>query len=70
MCYVNLVHIRREGADYMHIFKRVYISPMLRKDKKKLLWRLKHYVFMPSIYVITLAGDKDLLEIYHSSLLK
>ncbi len=54
----------------MHIFKRVYISPALSKDKKKLLWRLKHYVFMPSVYVVTLANKQDLLEIYHSSLLK
>ncbi len=54
----------------MHIFKRVYISPAISKDKKKLLWRLRHHVFMPSVYVITLAADKDLLEIYHSSLLK
>ncbi len=54
----------------MHIFKRVYISPAISKDKKKLIWRLKHCVFMPSVYVITLAKEQDLLEIYHSSLLK
>ncbi|MBE5875330.1 MAG: hypothetical protein E7290_00425 [Lachnospiraceae bacterium] len=54
----------------MHIFKRVYISPALSKEKKKLLWRLKHHVFMPSVYVVTLAAQQDLLEIYHSSLLK
>lgn len=54
----------------MHISKRVYISPALSKDKKKLIWRLRHHVFMPSVYVITLAKEKDLLEIYHSSLMK
>lgn len=54
----------------MHIFKRVYISPKLIKDKKNLMWRLRHCVFMPSVYVITLAKEQDLLEIYHSSLLK
>ena len=54
----------------MHVFKKVYISPAFAKEKKKLIWRLKHRVFMPSVYVIVLAGDKDLLEIYHSTLLK
>lgn len=70
MCYVNLAHIRREGADDMHIFKKVYISPAIFKERRKIIWCLKHYMFMPSVYVVTLAGKEDMLEIYHSSLLK
>lgn len=54
----------------MRIFKKVYVSPVLFKDRKKILWCLKHHMFMPSVYVITLAKKDDMLEIYHSSLLK
>lgn len=54
----------------MHFYKRLYMTESLKKKKRQIVWKLKTKKFMPSVYVIALSEGEDLLEIYHSALLK
>lgn len=54
----------------MHLYKHLYASDSLKKKRRQIAWKLKTYKFMPDIYVVTLAENRDLLEIYHSAILK
>lgn len=54
----------------MYFYKRLYTSDSLKKKKRQIVWKLKMRKFMPSVYVIALPQSDDLLEIYHSALLK
>lgn len=65
---INYVNI--EVGSSMHFYKRLYMTESLKKKKRQIVWKLKTKKFMPSVYVIVLAESEDLLEIYHSALLK
>lgn len=54
----------------MHFYKRLYMTESLKKKKRQIIWKLKTKKFIPSVYVIALSEGEDLLEIYHSALLK
>ena len=54
----------------MHFYRRLYVSPFLEKKKRQVIWKLKTHKIMPSVYIITLADNQDLMEIYHSFILK
>ncbi|MBO5033794.1 MAG: hypothetical protein J6D08_18305 [Lachnospiraceae bacterium] len=54
----------------MRFYKGLYMSPSLEKKKKKVLWKLRTGRPQPSVYIIAMAGNNDLLEIYHSGMLK
>jgi hypothetical protein len=55
---------------YMRFYKKLYTCPKLRKSKAKVVWKLKTGRPQPLVYVIALAKNDDLFEIYHSALLK
>lgn len=46
------------------------MSPSLRKKRGRVIWRLRTGRPQPLVYVITLAKNNDLFEIYHSAMLK
>ena len=50
--------------------KRLYISPSLDKKRRKVMWKLRTGRPQPCVYIIALAKNRDLLEIYHSGILK
>lgn len=54
----------------MHFCKKMYISPAIKDKQQKIMWKLKTGRPQPMIYVISLAKNDDLLEIYHSGMLK
>lgn len=54
----------------MHFSRELYISPSIKDKRKKIIWKLRTGRPQPMIYVIALAKNSDLLEIYHSSMLK
>lgn len=54
----------------MHFCKRLYISPAIKDKQRKIMWKLRTGRPQPMIYVISLAKNEDLLEIYHSGMLK
>lgn len=54
----------------MRFYKKLYISPALQKHKRKLIWQLKTGKIKPFVYVITLAEQDDLMDIYQGILLK
>lgn len=54
----------------MHFYKKLYISEAIKKNSLKIKWKLKTGRPQPTIYVIALAKNNDLLEIYHSAILK
>lgn len=54
----------------MHFCKSLYLSPSLIDKQRKIKWKLRTGRPQPMIYVISLAKNKDLLEIYHSGMLK
>ena len=54
----------------MHFCKGLYISPSIKDKRKKIMWKLRTGRPQPMIYVISLAKNSDLLEIYHSGMLK
>lgn len=54
----------------MHFSRKLYISPSLEKKCGTVKWKLRTGRPQPFIYVIALAKNNDLLEIYHSGLLK
>lgn len=54
----------------MHFSRKLYISPSLHKKCGKVKWKLRTGRPQPAVYIIALAKNNDLLEIYHSGLLK
>lgn len=54
----------------MRFCKRLYISPSIKDKQRKIMWKLRTGRPQPMIYVISLAKNDDLLEIYHSGMLK
>ncbi|GFI21796.1 hypothetical protein IMSAGC011_00569 [Lachnospiraceae bacterium] len=50
--------------------KRLYISPSLERKCRKVMWKLRTGRPQPCVYIIALAKNTDLLEIYHSGILK
>lgn len=54
----------------MRFFSKLYISPSLGKNRRKIIWKLRTGRPQPFIYIIALAKNDDLLEIYHSGMLK
>lgn len=55
---------------FMRFYKKIYMSPSLAKKRKKVLWKLRTGRPQPTVYIITLASNNDLFEIYHSGMLK
>lgn len=49
---------------------KLYISPSLDKKCGTVKWKLRTGRPQPFIYIIALAPNNDLLEIYHSGILK
>lgn len=54
----------------MRFCRKLYMSPSLEKKRGKILWKLRTGRPQPFIYIIALARNDDLLEIYHSGMLK
>lgn len=54
----------------MRFSKKLYISPSLDKKCGTVKWKLRTGRPQPVIYIIALARNNDLLEIYHSGILK
>lgn len=54
----------------MRFYKKLYASPSLQKKKRQIVWKLKAGKIVPSLYIITLSEQNDLMDIYHSVLLK
>lgn len=54
----------------MHFSRKLYVSPSIKKKKRSIVWKLRAGKTLPSIYVIVLSSNNDLLEIFHSALLK
>lgn len=54
----------------MRFSQKLYISPSLDKKCGKVKWKLRTGRPQPTVYIIALARNNDLLEIYHSGLLK
>ena len=55
---------------HMRFYKKLYISPSLRKKKRQIVWKLKMGKAVPFVYVITLAEQNDLMNIYQGLILK
>ena len=54
----------------MRFSRKLYISPSLDKKCGTVKWKLRTGRPQPFVYVIALAKNNDLLEIYHSGMLK
>lgn len=54
----------------MYFYRNLYASPMLKKHKNKIKWKLRIGKPQPFVYIIALTHNNDLMEIYHSSILK
>lgn len=54
----------------MRFCRKLYISSSLEKKRRKIMWKLRTGRPQPLIYIIALAPNNDLLEIYHSGMLK
>lgn len=54
----------------MRFYKKLYLSPSLVEKRRKVLWKLRTGRPQPSVYIIALAKNRDLFEIYHSGMLK
>ncbi len=54
----------------MRFYKELYMSPSIRDKRRQIIWKLRTGRPQPTIYVITLAKNSDLFEIYHSAMLK
>lgn len=55
---------------FILFYKKLYVSPSLKKKKKMLIYKIKTGKIVPNLYVITLAKGDDLLEFYQSFQLK
>jgi hypothetical protein len=58
------------SENYMRFYRNLYTGPKLQKNKAKVMWKLKTGRPQPLVYVIALARNNDLFEIYHSAVLK
>jgi hypothetical protein len=54
----------------MYFYKNLYTSPNLQNKKAKVIWKLRTGRPQPTVFVIALAKNNDLFEIYHSAMLK
>lgn len=54
----------------MRFYRKLYLSPSLVKKRKKVMWKLRTGRPQPTCFVIALANNNDLFEIYHSAMLK
>ena len=54
----------------MEFYRDLYVGESLIKKQNKVVRKLSRNIGQLSIYVITLAEGKDLLEIYHCGILK
>jgi hypothetical protein len=54
----------------MRFYRKLYTSHELRRKKATVVWKLKTGRPQPLVYVIALARNNDLFEIYHSAMLK
>ncbi len=54
----------------MRFYKELYMSPSIKNKRRQIIWKLKTGRPQPTIYVIALAKNSDLFEIYHSAMLK
>lgn len=54
----------------MRFCKGLYLSPSIKNKQQKIKWKLRTGRPQPAIYVVALAKNNDLLEIYHSGMLK
>lgn len=54
----------------MRFCRKLYISPSLEEKRKKVMWKLRTGRPQPAVYIIALAKNDDLFEIYHSGMLK
>lgn len=54
----------------MRFYKKLYISPSIRDKRRRIIWKLKTGRPQPMVYLIALAKNNDLFEIYHSGMLK
>lgn len=57
--------------ELLKIYSNLYVSESLEKKKRKVLRKIKKHQFVPDVYLITLAENKeDELEFYSSLLWK
>lgn len=54
----------------MRFYRRLYMSPSIKDKRRQIVWKLRTGRPQPTIYVIALARNNDLFEIYHSAILK
>lgn len=54
----------------MHFSRKLYTPLSLKDKRRKIIRKLKTGRPQPMIYVIALAKNSDLFEIYHSGMLK
>lgn len=54
----------------MRFYRGLYMSPSIEKKRNRVIWKLRTGRPQPMIFVIALAKNNDLLEIYHSGMLK
>lgn len=54
----------------MRFCKKLYLSPSIQDKRQQIIWKLKTGRPQPTIYLIALAGNNDLFEIYHSGIFK
>lgn len=54
----------------MEFYRHIYFGEEAKKNKKKILYRIKHRKIQKDIYVITLASNEDnLMDIYAANTL-
>lgn len=54
----------------MKFYKNLYVTDSAKKSIRKIKWKLKHNAGQVQVFVITLAPENDLLEIYHCAFLQ
>lgn len=54
----------------MRFYKKLYMSPSIEKKRRQIMWKLRTGRPQPTLYIIALAKNNDLFEIYHSAMLK
>lgn len=50
----------------MRFMKKLYLSDSMKRRRTKAIWNLKYNKKKANVYVVALAPNRDLLEIYHS----
>lgn len=54
----------------MRFYRKLYLSPSLKDKRQRIIWKLRTGRPQPTVYVIALAKNNDLFEIYHSAIFK